>query len=228
VYFWTYESDEKGPSTADSGILFHKIAPLSIPRAFKVPDYTPPAQASAQAWATDQQAPAQKAPTPEPAAAQAAPAATVPAYVERSYPYVVHIASYQNRDVARKRAADYSRGFQAFLVRTDLKSKGIWYRLHIGHFPDATSAADAINKYFSKGSAVVGHTRYACLFGSYLSMEESVSVSERLSDKGFLPYTVFTNGAYHVFVGAHPTRAAAEALSRELSENGFPNTLIRR
>lgn len=221
IYFLTYESKEVVPSTAENGILFHKIAPPAIPATFKVPAYSPPAP--------DHTPPATAKPTLEPMAAapKVAPAAKVAAYVERDYPYVIHVASYRDLDLAKENAAEYSRGFKAFLVRTDLGAKGIWYRLHIGHFPDATAASDAIDKYFSK-NAVVGHARFACLVGSYPSAEASDEVSQRLSGKDFLPYTILSHGAYHVLVGAHPNLPAAEALTRDLSDKGFPNTIIKR
>ncbi|MFH1980995.1 MAG: SPOR domain-containing protein [Pseudomonadota bacterium] len=206
MYFKTYQSEAPATSTAESGILFHKIAPLEPPAAVQTPT---PSGAVASKAATDKK-----------------PAA-VAAYVERLYPYSIHMASYRDPELARKMAAEYGRGFQAFLVRTDLGEKGIWYRLHFGHFPDAISASDAVKKYHLK-DALVGHTRYACLVGSYPSAALADAASRRLTQKGYFPYTIVAGNGHHVFVGANPTRPAAEDLSKDLEKNGFPNKVINK
>ncbi|UCE03436.1 MAG: SPOR domain-containing protein [Candidatus Latescibacterota bacterium] len=58
--------------------------------------------------------------------------------------YSVHVASYRkveqaNQDVANLR----ERGFEGRAVRTDLGSKGIWYRVFVGSFPSRAEAAEA-------------------------------------------------------------------------------------
>ncbi len=240
MYFWTYESEDVGPSTAERGILFHKIAPPAVLATYKIPAYPKPAvertpsvpETPTPSPVATESTPAPPAPEPKAApvpaaAAPAPPASHVVPYAERSYPYVVHLASYEDLEYAKKKLAEYRRGFKAFLVRSDLGKKGVWYRLHIGHFPDASSAADAIDKYFTKG-AVVGHTRYACLVGSYTSADASAALFQQLAEKGFLPYTMAIDGTYHVFVGAHPSWGAVAALSEDLANQGFPTTIVKR
>ena len=121
----------------------------------------------------------------------------------------------------------YHRGIQAYLVRTDLGKKGVWYRLFFGHYPSATAAVKDIEKYKFTG-ALVSRTRYACLQGSYPSLAQAEATIQLLGGKGFLPYTIIIGSTYHVLVGAHPTRSAAEALRADLSAAGLSSKLIKR
>ena len=219
AYFTLYEPKAPPASTAGRGMLFHKIAPVS-PAPF--------GQKSDQSTVTAPAAASMPAPADQKHATPPnAPHKAVEAYIEGSYPWAIHIASYRHADVAREKAAEYYRGFQAFLVYTDLGEKGVWYRLHFGHFPDATSALDAIKKYGLK-DAVVGHTRYACLLGSYATMKEARAATDRLNARGFFPYIITLNNSYHVLVGAHPTAGGAENVSGELRQAGFTNRVIKR
>jgi septal ring-binding cell division protein DamX len=219
-YFATYSFEEPTPVPAETGLLFYKIAPAP----------TPPASAS-PVDESKQPTPAadiaQKGPQAKASAPAAQSAARVDTYPLRKYPYTIHMASYSSPGVAREEVATFRRGFQAYLVHTDLGEKGIWYRLFLGHFPTATAALDAINKYRFK-DAIVFHSRYACLVGSYPSTAQAAAVARRLTAKGFLPYTIVIGKTCHLFVGAHPSRTAAEALLEDLSVNHFPSKLVER
>ncbi|MCP3952783.1 MAG: SPOR domain-containing protein, partial [Desulfobacterales bacterium] len=214
-YFVTYDAEQLAQApVADSGQLFHKIAPVSPPATSPAP--VPPAAA-----------PSQAAPPPKIATPAAKPIApVVSGYPPQMYPYAIHMASLKTPAVARKEIAHYRRGFQAFIVQVDLGEKGIWYRLYFGHFSSATGAKDAISKYHLTG-ALVSRTRYACLLGSYPSVAQADAAKRQLA-KEFFPYTIAIGNAYHVFVGAHPTLAAARALSKKLSAAGFSSNLIER
>lgn len=214
-YFASYGSEELVTAPAETGQLFHKIAPVPTPVVGKItakqPEPTPPVVAKA----------------PDQKTKPAKPAKRVQAYKARMYPYAIHTASFQSLETAREESANYRRGFQAYLVRSDLGKKGVWYRLFMGHFPNATAALDAIKKYHLSG-ALVGRTRYACLVGSYPTAAQADATARQLIGKGFLPYAIAIDTSYHLFVGAHPSRAAAEALLMDLSKNGFPCDLIER
>lgn len=244
-YFVSYEPDSPAPPTAETGLLFHKIEPVPASVA-RGPVPKPPKPVSAQPAPAPtapepQKVPApvkkpvaQKAPVPpktpatkKAAATKAKPVAQAKAYVPRKYPYAIHVASFQSVETAREKLTDYRRGFQAYLVRTDLGKKGIWYRLFLGHFPNATSALDAIKKYNLKG-ALVARNRFACLVGSYASTAEAETAAQQLIAKGYLPYTVAIDKVYHLFVGAHPTSEAARALLMDLAASGFSSNLIER
>lgn len=215
-YFAGYDPEAFSPPTAETGQLFHKIAPPPPSAAVSAP--------AAQPLPVKPEAAAPQAPPPPKAPV---PAAGVKAYVPRAYPYAIHMASYRSPEAAQVDLANYRRGFQAYLVRVDLGNKGIWYRLFLGHFPNATSALDAIGRYRLSG-ALVSRTRYACLSGAYPSATQADAASRLLAGKGFFPYTIATGGAYHVFVGAYHTAAAAKVLSKDLSASGFTNVLIER
>ena len=239
-YFVGYEPEAPAPPTkAETGLLFHKIEPVPA-SVTSHPVPAPPKPAAAQpvpapAASKPQQIPAAvkepvapKAPAPKKASvAKAKPTAPVKAYVPRKYPYAIHVASFQSLAAALKKLASYRRGFQAYLVRTDLGKKGVWYRLFLGHFPTATAALDAIKKYNLKG-ALVARNRFACLVGSYASAPAADTAAQQLTAQGFLPYSVAIGKVYHLFVGAHPTSEAASALLMDLAASGFSSDLIER
>jgi hypothetical protein len=219
-YFATYSFEEPTPVPAETGLLFYKIAPAPthLASASPVDESKPPTPVADTA---------QKGLQAKASAPAAQSAARVDTYPPRKYPYAIHMASYRSPDVAQEEVATFRRGFQAYLVRSDLGEKGIWYRLFLGHFPTATAALDAINKYHFK-DAIVIHTRYACLVGSYPSAAQAAAVARRLTAKGFLPYTIVIGKTCHLFVGAHPSRTAAEALLIDLSVSRFPSELVKR
>jgi len=243
-YFVSYEPATPAPRTAETGQLFHKIPPVpsSVARGPVPKQPVPALPPRVPAKATAAPASPVPRPTPEPAkkpiapkapaprqAAVSKPKATAPvkAYVPRKYPYAIHMASFQSAETAREKLSDYRRGFQAYLVRTDLGKKGVWYRLFLGHFPSATASLDAIKKYRLKG-ALVARNRFACLVGAYTTTAAADRTAQQLSDKGFLPYTVTIANVYYLFVGAHPTADAARALLMDLAANGFSSDLIER
>jgi cell division septation protein DedD len=221
-YFVSAGSEETVVAPAETGQLFHKIAPLPTPASGPVPGQ--PTKVKATASPAKAPAPPETAPPP---AKPAPPDKTVKAYAARSYPYAIHMASFQSTAVAHEELAKYRRGFQAYLVRADLGKKGIWYRLFLGHFPSATAALDAIKKYRLTG-AVVARNRYACLVGAYASAAAADQTARKLVARGFLPYFVVQDGGYYLFTGAFIKKADGRALSKALSAKGFPNTLIER
>jgi len=249
-YFASYEPETPAPRTAETGQLFHKIPPVpsSVARGSvpKQPVSATPPKVPAQAAAAPAVAKPQPVPEPakQPMAQKAAAAPKAPApekakapmakstkqlkpYVPRRYPYAIHIASFKSLDTANEKLADYRRGFQAYVVRTNLGEKGIWYRLFLGHFPSATAALDAIKKYKLKG-ALVARNRFACLVGAFTSRAVADQTARQLSDKDFLPYTVTINKGYYLFVGAHPTAKAAQVLQKDLAASGFSSDLLER
>jgi hypothetical protein len=64
--------------------------------------------------------------------------------------------------------------------------------------------------------------------GSYPAVAPADAITRRLVGNGFLPYTIVIDDTYHVLVGAHPTRPAAESLFMDLAAAGFPSDLIER
>ena len=246
-YFVTYSSEELATAPVGKpGLLFHKVVPVPSPVASSTPAEesapAPPAEESAPTPPAEESTPppAVKELTPPPAVKESAPApavkesapappatGTVKAYVPKVYPYAIHIASIKSLEEAKGKLVYYHRGIQAYLVRTDLGKKGVWYRLFFGHFPSATAAAKAIKDNNFTGS-LVSRTRYTCLLGSYPALAPAEATTQLLAGKGFLPYTIIIGDTYHVFVGAHPTRPAAEALLMDLSAAGFSSELIER
>jgi cell division septation protein DedD len=58
--------------------------------------------------------------------------------------YSVHVASYQKAARAQSDIENLRKhGFEARSIRTDLGSKGIWYRVYVGSYPSRAAAAEA-------------------------------------------------------------------------------------
>ena len=80
--------------------------------------------------------PAEAAPTP--GAEEAPPAAA--AVPEEPY-YAIHAGSYRNRAVAEQEARRLTdMNFLAYIERTDLETRGVWYRVKVGHCADRVAA----------------------------------------------------------------------------------------
>jgi hypothetical protein len=122
---------------------------------------TQPADAAAQAAAGAQDVPPPQAgtetpetgrptrtpvpPTPEPPAVSESTTPTPPQPPPASgVAYSVHVASYRKIEQANQDVANLRKhGFEGRAVRTDLGSKGIWYRVFVGSFPSRAEAAEA-------------------------------------------------------------------------------------
>jgi cell division protein FtsN len=53
----------------------------------------------------------------------------------------VHVASYRTLEQANRDVAALEKlGYEGRAVRTDLGSKGIWYRVYVGSFPSVDEA----------------------------------------------------------------------------------------
>jgi len=77
--------------------------------------------------------PAVAAPDVREKAEQAAP--------ESELPYTLHVGSYRTIEKAYEDIANLQkRGFEGRAVRTDLGSKGVWYRVYVGAYPTRAEA----------------------------------------------------------------------------------------
>ncbi len=73
--------------------------------------------------------------------------------------YAVNVSSFRNAEAAAVEVAKLqARGSQARAIRTDLESKGIWYRVYVGHYATEAEAKQAraeILKHTDYGTAYV-------------------------------------------------------------------------
>lgn len=91
-------------------------------------------------------------PTQEPAASQPPPQEVAPQQAQPppvaaaggDTDYVVHVASYHKIEQANQDIANLRKlGYEARAVRTDLGSKGIWFRVYVGSYPSKAAAEQA-------------------------------------------------------------------------------------
>jgi capsular exopolysaccharide synthesis family protein len=109
-----------------------------------------------------------EAPTP-----QAPTAAGIRADIEEmgiqgkfpSYPYSVQLGSYPSLERAERAISIYlKRGLPSYLVKVDLKKKGVWYRVFAGHFEDPQQA-ERFKKKHGLSEAVVNKSPYVNVIG---------------------------------------------------------------
>jgi cell division protein FtsN len=117
---------------------------------------------------------------------------------------------------------------QTFLVRVDLKEKGVWYRVMIGCFP-TQAAADRLIAEKKLSGVESAKIRYANLVGIYGSAEERDENLRRLSDSGYSPYVIEKGlGRSYLYVGAFFRRSNAESLQKDLASSGISSKIVQR
>lgn len=108
----------------------------------------PPVDTQAAGSPTDREASAAAA--PESAATPTQQDTPPPSPPPSGVSYTVHVASYQQAQRAQADVDNLAKhGFEARAIRTDLGSKGIWYRVYVGSYPsraDADRARTAVLK----------------------------------------------------------------------------------
>lgn len=118
--------------------------PVTLPPPSKPavdPAAEPPVQAPPQSAVEPAAKPPEKPPvqTPPPAAVETP---TRPAVTPPDGEFAVHVASYKTIEQAYKDIGNLQKlGYEGRAVKTDLGSKGIWYRVYVGSYPTAADAA---------------------------------------------------------------------------------------
>jgi len=145
-----YETLPKGEKAVMGSGLNPKLTP-------QPPKQTPPPAVNATAPpspAAPQPAPAVPAVKPEPAA-QRTTALPIAASVEKKGSYAVQIASTKDKAEAEKlKERLVAKGAAAYVVTSEIKDKGIWYRVRIGHKLDEVKARELVTK-SGKGAVIV-------------------------------------------------------------------------
>lgn len=218
--------------------------PPPVPIASEVP--RPPVAAPAAvaeapspvvAAAPEPAAPAAAAPSPAalpvtPAAAPpASPPATAPkaAALQPPLPFSLLLSSCRDKANAVASLPQFRRaGGAPYVVRTEVKGKGEWWRVMSGSYGSAQEAAQA-KKALGMPSAVVVRTPFAALIGEYPSEAAAADAAARVSAVGYFPYMVpRASGAVGLLAGAYLNQSEAERLQRELKAQGVATDIIRR
>lgn len=145
------------------------------------------------------------------------------------YPYSILLSSFRSLKLAERGLRIYrERGLDPYLVRVDLGTDGIWYRVFTGHFEKWADAAAARAEYRIEGVRVK-KTGYATLIGSFAASDRLTDQITSIRELGFDPYVIkAASGESHLYVGAFYTRKGAEAQQTELLIKGVESRIVNR
>ncbi len=209
------------PLLADSGLS--NVVRKEIHRTM------PPAQAPAETIQETRAQPAQ--PVQEAIRGQKAVSFTKAA----SYPYTIHLASFENpNDAARRFERLKSKLDMLFVTKIDLGAPGVWYRLDYGAFPNIKEAVGKLQELKSKGlveqgSFVGGSVAYAIEIGVYSSRQEAQSRAKALAGKGVAGYIIQEReDLYRLLSGAYPDEKSAAPALDDLASLNFAATVKKR
>ena len=159
-----------------------------------------------------------------------------------NYPYSLHIASYQKlQSAVGTMKTLQAAGLETFLIMTDVKNKGLFYRVLIsGYKTEADAKKDirilkTIKGMYTEGDPpVIRNLPYAVLIDTFDKLEKAKEIHKQLSDLNHYPYILMSYfeedniTAYRVFVGAYANEKEAKKLAAELTNEGLECELIRR
>jgi hypothetical protein len=245
------------PAAGDA-LTVHKKLPLPAPVAEAPPAPAPPSAQSAPpgtsegpAAAAAEEAPAAAAvpvaaagpahpsaepPLPTPASAPAPsaplppPATAAKANVERgALPFSILLSSCREKENALAALGSFQRtGSAPYIVRSEVKGRGAWWRVLTGAYTTVDEAARA-QKALGVPGAVVVRTPFANRLGVFSSEAAAADAAARLHALGFFPYSIrVLDGSVELVAGAFIASAEAESLQRELQAQGIAAEVIRR
>jgi hypothetical protein len=144
-------------------------------------------------------------------------------------PFSILLETYDNPENARKGVALYEqKGIAAYVVKVDLGSAGIKYRLFGGTFATEKAAQDSINTRSLRGKPIK-HTPYTAIIGVFDNRQELAAAINTISTTAAFPYVLGPpTGPFHLVVGAFYTQDGAEAQCRELIASQLNCTVARR
>ncbi|MBW1803641.1 MAG: SPOR domain-containing protein [Deltaproteobacteria bacterium] len=153
----------------------------------------------------------------------------VPPYKEVSYPYSVMVGSFRTEERAKNAVTmNRAKGLTSYLVKVDLKEKGVWFRVFAGFF-ETREEAEKYREDSRLTVSIVKKTRYANLLGNYPAESEAKNQILSLQKSGYDPYVIKDNqNMWRLFVGAFLTEAGAAQQYDDLKVSGFPNRVVQR
>jgi len=155
--------------------------------------------------------------------------ARAPEYEEGSFPYSIYLGSYQSFKRAEKALSIYEKkGFLPYIVKVNIRGKGIWYRIYADHFTEKEDAQELINRN-KIAEAEIKKIIYANLIGTYTSQDELNAKIQSLKSSGYSPYIIEDpSSVFRLFAGAFFTERGAEDLSAELESSNFISEIVKR
>jgi hypothetical protein len=146
-----------------------------------------------------------------------------------SYPFSIKLNSSRTSEEARSTLPAYnSKDLNAYWVKVNLGSQGVWYRIFAGYYPTLQQAEAVISR-IGLENAVVKATKYAACIGMFSSQTEVDQKLKLLSDKGYCPYFIpGRDQTRFLFVGAFYTRKGAEEQVVDLLSKGIQSEIVER
>ena len=137
------------------------------------------------------------------------------------YPFSILLETFDLRETAINAVQLYKeKGINTYLVKVDLGSKGIKYRLFTGAFTDQENAESYAQQ---KGLAdkPVKMTRFSALLDTANQSEDINSLLETAKKAETMPYLLCTGGRQYIFVGAFYTITGAKTQCDKLADIGL-------
>jgi len=144
-------------------------------------------------------------------------------------PYSVLLETFDNLDNAKKGIALYAgKGISAYVVKVDLGTAGIKYRLFCGSFATEGAARGFIGARSLRGK-LIKHTPFTAVVGKFNDHQGLSEAMEKAKATGAFPYVLGpATGTFHLAVGAFYTREGADNQCRELASSGLSCSVERR
>ena len=145
------------------------------------------------------------------------------------HPYSILVASCRMRESVRKVLLDYNKiGLAPYVVKVELGSNEIWWRIFLGHYKSRGEALKTIKEYDLSNSIVI-KTPYTTLIGNYSSEDKATERLQSIKESGYSPYIVKPGkNNFQLVVGAFKKRKDAEKQKIDLLSAGIKNQVIRR
>ncbi len=148
---------------------------------------------------------------------------------ERTYPYSVKLDAFRTEQEANAALAAFAaKGLNAYWVKVNLGSQGVWYRVFEGFYP-TRKFADVVAGRIGLERRAVKEIKYAVLLGRFLSQEELDTAFRLAADKGYCPYVIRgEDQVLSLFVGAFYTYRGATDLAADLIQSGLQGEIVER
>jgi HD-GYP domain-containing protein (c-di-GMP phosphodiesterase class II) len=148
---------------------------------------------------------------------------------DAAFPYSVKLTYFKTQQEAARAVESYmSSGIDAYWVKVNLGSQGIWYRVFGEQFESLAAANEFIQEHQLSG-AVAKNTRYANWIGASEDRRVIKDKAMDITSLGFDPYIIEReNNMHHLYVGAFYTVAGVEAQHAELYDKGIRNVMVER
>lgn len=144
-----------------------------------------------------------------------------------SFPFSILLSSCREKENALAALAGFQGAGPVYIVRSEVKGKGAWWRVLTGLYRSVDEAGQA-RKALGVPGAVVVRTPFANRLGVFPS-EAAADAAARVKALGYFPYSIRgSDGSVELVVGAFLAGSEAENLQREMQAQGIASEVIRR